>query len=148
MVTFKNIDAITRDLGYAYSYIVVPKTVLNTPVTVDKFELVDENGDSAGYGTINELSAALGSTFTPVPRIDDRFSLFRWLIKTDMKSESEMNEFMLSNGLVSMQVVGGLASDIDYDALTGNEYGVFDAMNIQDVKQVDEGNVVPVSGSK
>jgi len=127
---FKNTELLRRELRSAYTYIVVPKAMLNAPVEVEKMELTD-----GGHGTLNQLSAELGSAFTPVPAIDERFMKFRWLLATNINAEQNMIDFLLEQDLVNMCADG---MDIDYESLNGNEFGVFDALSVKSVKKLVE----------
>jgi len=138
MKTFKHLKQIKEELEFSYSYIVVPKAMLDAPVPHSKMTLINENGEDDGYGSINELSQSIGTKFKPVPRIDERFSLFRWLIRTDLEAESMVTALFENSGLVNMKVSGQESKDIDYPNLQGNEFGIFDAFSIRDVPQFQE----------
>ena len=133
---FKYLSEITTELKVAYTYIVVPTVMMDTPVETDKMALVDENNNDVGYGTLNELSDTLGSLFSPVNIIDERFTLFRWLIAMDEVSESRMVEFLLGNDLVRMRQPDQAVAEIDYSSLNGNEFMICDAFAIKDVPKI------------
>jgi len=124
---------LVEELKDAYTYVVVPKIVLNIPIELKK--LLKEDGS---YYTLNELEKDLGSLFVLTDVIDDRFVKFRWSIPLNGE-ESLIIGYLKSKGLVDMRDNGIADSlnytveEIDFNNLNGNEFGMF---NMYEIKQL------------
>jgi hypothetical protein len=126
-----SLEIIENGLKDAYTYLVVPKVVLDTPIELAK--MAKEDGT---YYTLNELSQALGKMFVLTNVIDDRFVKFRWSIPLNGE-EALIVEYLKSQGLVDMRdngVDGELnytVDEIDFSKLNGNEFGLFAMQEIK-----------------
>ena len=113
-----------------YDYIIVPKLAVDVPITM-KLMLVEATEDTEEfYHTINTLSTALGSLFTPTPIIDERFIVIHFGFDKD-NSEADFREFLELNGMVAMRGVVDSVDSIDFASLADNAYGVFSAREIK-----------------
>ena len=135
------IQTIANELRDAYSYIVAPKAMLNTPVEMPDMQKEDEEGALINeYFSIQEVADALGNQFKLVEKIDDRFVTFRWHLDHD-DTELDLIDVLKGAGLVDIRATEAgrklKAKDIDYASLNGNEFGVFTVRTIRDVPNVE-----------
>ena len=102
MLKYKN--EILDTLKDGYDYIIVPKHVMDLPIEFRTMELVDEDGNTTGYASINELSKQLGDLFSPVELAND-YCGYRWCYNIGMRHESvEVFEaYLKAKGLVDIQ---------------------------------------------
>lgn len=136
------IQEILRD---GYDYFVVPKTVLDVPIQMSEMAKEDENGNPTdAYYSLNELHKALGSQFTFVPVIDDRFVAFRWAVDWD-DTQSVIIDYLTSNGLTDMRDngTGGRlkVTDIDFSSLKDTDVGMFNLLAFKKVPKVMEKSI-------
>jgi len=126
-----------KELPDAYTYIVVPKAVLDVPIEMKKM-LKEDNT----YYTLNELEKELGDLFVLTNSIDDRFVKFRWSIPMNGE-EALIIGYLKSKGLVDMRdngindALNYTVDEIDFNALNGNEFGVFNAHEIKHLPWVE-----------
>ncbi len=122
-------------LQRGYEYVIIPTEVLDINIPLDDM-LKSESPDT--YWTLNELSAALGNAFTPVQIIDSRFVVFHWgfdkgLLTGEEKKEKKFYNLIDSAGYVDMRDNLVTVEEIDFDNLTGNEFGIFSSWEISKV---------------
>jgi predicted hydrocarbon binding protein len=132
---FINKDRLLSELRNAYTYIIVPKGMLDVAVEDERFKL-----DDGSYGTLNQLGKELGKAFTPVPAIDERFMKFRWLLVANKDAENALKEFMKASDIVDMFDGVSDVSEIKFYELNGNEFGIFDAFSIKQVPKLKQGD--------
>lgn len=119
-------------LTQGYERLIIPKVVMGTPVALKNLELVDEEGESLGYATINNLSEIFGTYFVPIDIIDDRFTMVRWAFE---KPERLLFEtFCTANGLV---IIEDYIEDVDFDNLVGNEVFIVPLKSVSKFPKVE-----------
>ena len=124
-----------QQLKRGYEYCIVPTNTLDTPIQDKDFIKTDA---PLTYWTLNELSAALGSDFTPVQYLDEYFRLFHWTFSKGYLNGEESAEQRLITafkgmGLTNMRDDKELISEIDFENLEGTELGVFGSFEILEV---------------
>lgn len=132
-----SMEQIATELKDAYSYIVAPKAMLDTPVEMSKL-LKD---DGLNYYTINDICLALGKQFELTEVIDDRFVAFRWSLNMN-GVEGELVTYLKTKSLVDMRDDGIIdtlnyeVEEINFDTLNGNEFGIFGMNEFRKVPKV------------
>ena len=131
-------------LKNSYTFIVVPKAVLDTPIEMKK--MLKEDGS---YYTLHELEKELDSLFELTDAVDERFVKFRWSIPLNGE-EALIIGYLKSKGLVDMRDNGVSDSlnytvdEIDFTNLNGNEFGIFNAYEIKQLPEIHEEETIMI----
>ena len=122
-----------------YSFLIYDETIGDTPLEVGFMEMLDAEGLPTGtYYSINSLHQALGSSFVPVPYLKDGMMLIHLDLQYGKNSQGDDDSKELDKELkkllkTDMRDTKKKASDIDYDLVTVDSYGIFSRHEIEDV---------------
>ena len=125
-------------LQRGYEYVIVPTEVLDIPLPI--YEMLKSETPNKYY-TINELALALGSSFVPVPYIKEGFHLVHWVfdkgfLTGEDNKERKFLKMIAGAGYVDMRDNLETVEEIDFESLTGNEFGIFSSYEITKVPKM------------
>jgi hypothetical protein len=98
----KYTQKIREILVEAYDYIIVPKTVMDSPIELSTMTKVDEDGNDIGYASINELCQAMGSLLAPI-EVSELHVAYRWSYDIGLNEHTNFMTYLTSKGLVNMR---------------------------------------------
>ena len=115
-----------------FDWLIVPKAVLDVPITMTK--MMKDDGSYLSVNGLVEQLASEGYVLNVVPVIDDRFILvhYGFTYEEDADERAMLKEFLTGMGLVNMRV-GKQLGEIDWANLADNAFGIFTAVEIQNV---------------
>lgn len=112
-----------------YDYIVLPKGVLDAPIAMSK--MMKEDGSYLSVNGLVEQLESEGYLLNIVNVIDERFVLvhYGFTYEEDADERAMLKEFLTGMGMINMRL-GKKLDAIEWEALNGNEFGVFTAVEV------------------
>jgi len=119
-----------------YDYLVVPKVVENIPIAMAKMQ--KDDGSYLSVNGLVEQLASEGYVLNIVPVIDERFILvhYGFTYEEDADERAMLKEFLIGMGLVNIRA-GKKLGEIGWANMNGNEFGIFTAVEVQEIKRVE-----------
>ena len=124
------------DMGF--DWLIVPKAVLDVPITMSKMK--KDDGSYLSVNGLVEQLASEGYVLNLANIIDNRFVVvhYGFTCEEDADERAMLKTFLNGMSLVNMRV-GKQLNEINWNTLTGNEYGIFSAVEIVEVPQASSG---------
>jgi len=108
-------------INNGFTKLIVPKAMSAIPIEMPKLEKFDEEGDSIGYYSIDDLHQKFGNQYTPID-FGEHHMIVRWAFDDDGIEKADFLTYMESKGLVSHRPIGMKANEIDWGTLSANGF--------------------------
>jgi hypothetical protein len=119
-----SLQLIREHLENGFTYLIIPEQAMMLPIEMAKMQKEDEEGNSDGYYSLQELTQVLGKLLVPIKMLDDAHVAIRWSFDEDGDEKTQFIAYMEELGLINIRPVGAKVENMDFSVIPANGFMV------------------------